>query len=252
MEMIVLVGLGLLIAIGLGYLGSPTFKGKVGEARVSSAISRGLDPDIYRSYHDITLPSGDGTTQIDHLIVARFGLFVIETKNMQGWIFGSEKQSSWTQVIYGKKTKFQNPLRQNFKHVKAIEAHLGIPISTIHNVVVFSGSAQPKTDMPSSVLWNHRSLPRYVLSKQDVVFTGEQLAGMHAALESAALPASKATHKAHVAHVKIEITRRKNDPNACPKCSARMVERTNKKTGQKFLGCSRFPKCRGVRQVASA
>ena len=34
---------------------------------------------------------------------------------------------------------------------------------------------------------------------------------------------------------------------ACPKCGKTMVERSNRKTGQKFWGCSTFPVCRGVR-----
>ena len=34
---------------------------------------------------------------------------------------------------------------------------------------------------------------------------------------------------------------------ACPKCGKAMVERNNRKTGQKFWGCSAFPVCRGVR-----
>lgn len=34
---------------------------------------------------------------------------------------------------------------------------------------------------------------------------------------------------------------------ACPKCGKAMVERNNRKTGQKFWGCAAFPACRGVR-----
>ena len=38
-----------------------------------------------------------------------------------------------------------------------------------------------------------------------------------------------------------------NTQPVCPKCGKAMVERSNRKTGQKFLGCSAFPACRGVR-----
>lgn len=51
---------------------------------------------------------------------SRFGIFAIETKNMQGWIFGSKRQAEWTQKIYKRTFKFQNPLRQNYKHTKAL------------------------------------------------------------------------------------------------------------------------------------
>lgn len=68
----------------------------------------------YVRFHDVMLPTPDGTTQIDHVFVSRFGVFVVETKNMAGWIFGSERGRRWTQVLPGgRKTSFQNPLRQN-------------------------------------------------------------------------------------------------------------------------------------------
>ncbi len=72
--------------------------------------------------NDLTLPDGEGaTTQIDHLLLSPFGVFVIETKNYKGWIFGSERQKQWTQKIYKKSFKFQNPIHQNYKHMKVLE-----------------------------------------------------------------------------------------------------------------------------------
>jgi len=64
-------------------------------------VNRGLrnfDPSRYRHFHGLYLPrpDGKGTTQIDHIVVSRYGIFVIETKNYRGWIFGSEKQRDWT------------------------------------------------------------------------------------------------------------------------------------------------------------
>lgn len=63
-----------------------------------------LDKEIYHRINNVTLPKNNGmTTQIDHIIVSVFGIFVIETKNYKGWIFGNEKQEKWTQVIKGGK-----------------------------------------------------------------------------------------------------------------------------------------------------
>ncbi len=59
-------------------------------------------------------------TQLDHVVVSRFGVFVIETKNYRGWIFGSEKQPQWTQQIYRQKNRFQNPLHQNASSAKNV------------------------------------------------------------------------------------------------------------------------------------
>lgn len=78
-------------------------KGGVGELKVQSYINRGLNGTICRPLHDLTLPTKDGTTQIDHVVVSKFGVFVIETKNLAGWIFGDSESRKWTQSIYGNK-----------------------------------------------------------------------------------------------------------------------------------------------------
>ena len=57
-------------------------KGKWGERRVQTTIGRRLNYRTYPSLHDLTLPTPDGTTQVDHVVVSRFGIFVIETKNL--------------------------------------------------------------------------------------------------------------------------------------------------------------------------
>lgn len=73
-----------------------------------------LDAKIYIDINDVTIQTPTGTTQIDHIIVSKFGIFVIETKNMSGWIFGSPDQAQWTQSLPGgNRFRFQNPLRQN-------------------------------------------------------------------------------------------------------------------------------------------
>lgn len=118
-----------------------------------------LDKGTYHRVHNVTLPTRDGTTQIDHILVSCFGVFVLETKNMRGWIFGGEKQAQWTQKLYKHTLKFQNPLRQNFKHVKVIEATLQIPPDMIHSVVVFVGGSTFKTDMPSNVTYHRVHQP---------------------------------------------------------------------------------------------
>lgn len=69
------------------------FKGWVGEVQTSLGQHFFLDPKVYVSINNITLSGSNGTTQIDHVIVSRFGIFVVETKNMEGWIYGSEKDS---------------------------------------------------------------------------------------------------------------------------------------------------------------
>ena len=64
-------------------------KGMMGEFAVEMGAALTLPPSVYRRYLDVTLPTVDGTTQIDHVFVSVFGVFVVETKNKGGWIFGS-------------------------------------------------------------------------------------------------------------------------------------------------------------------
>ena len=71
------------------------FKGWFGEKLTTFGLWLGLDDNIYRRIHDIILPSKNGTTQVDHVLISAFGIFVIETKNMKGWIFGGQNDSTW-------------------------------------------------------------------------------------------------------------------------------------------------------------
>src|SRR5215510_12738215 len=135
----------------IGILQSPWFRGLRGEAFVKLAAWLRLPAKTYQRLHNVMMPTPDGTTQIDHIFVSQFGIFVVETKNMKGWIFGSEDQRQWTQIIFKRSFKFQNPLRQNYKHVKALEATLDVPPKAIRSVVAFVGYSTFKSPMPRNV-----------------------------------------------------------------------------------------------------
>ena len=132
-----LIPLLILVAI----LKSRWFKGIIGEFLVNISAKFLLDKNEYHLTKNVTLPTEDGTTQIDHIIVSVYGIFVVETKNMKGWIFGKENQSTWTQKIYKHLSKFQNPLHQNYKHVKTLEQLLGLQDNQVHSLVVFVGES---------------------------------------------------------------------------------------------------------------
>ena len=86
----------------ISFLKSPTFKGWFGEKMVEKAANRKLPHDSYHDLQNVTLATDEGSTQIDHIYVSRFGIFVVETKNYKGWIYGKVKDAKWTQNIYGK------------------------------------------------------------------------------------------------------------------------------------------------------
>ena len=74
----VLIGILFFIVI---ILKSPWFKGWIGELQINLITKVFLDKNVYRLIKNVTLPTDGGTTQIDHVIVSRFGVFVVETKS---------------------------------------------------------------------------------------------------------------------------------------------------------------------------
>ena len=125
-----------------------------GELLVRSELRR-----HYRDWmllDDVLLPSGQGTTQIDHILVSPGGVFLIETKDMNGWVFGSPDQKQWTQSfaagrssrevgITSKQFTFYNPLLQNKGHAKALVNLAIVGWWWLRPIVVFVGDAELKT-----------------------------------------------------------------------------------------------------------
>lgn len=192
------------LAILIGILKSPWFKGVAGEFIVNLSAKLLLDKNEYRLIKNVTLPTDDGTTQIDHIIVSRYGIFVVKTKNMKGWIFGSQNQKTWTQKIYKKSYKFQNPLHQNYKHVKTLEQMLGLNDEQFYSVVVFIGDATLKTVLPNNVTTGAGYI-KFINSKKRPVLTAEQVEEIVRTIETGRLEPSARTHKDHVMHVKSKV-----------------------------------------------
>ena len=98
-------------------------KGDIGEYTINFNISR-LGKE-YKQLDNLMLWINGRTTEIDHVVVSPTGIFVIETKNRAGYIYGSENQREWTQAFNKySKYKFPNPLRQNSYHIKALKQNL--------------------------------------------------------------------------------------------------------------------------------
>nr|WP_216624967.1 NERD domain-containing protein [Vibrio alginolyticus] len=223
-------------------------KGVFGEFLVNRLLSK-LPESDYTLIKDVTLPTSDGTTQVDHIVVSKYGIFVVETKNMKGWIFGSARQKQWTQKIYRHSSKFQNPLHQNYKHIKALETLLGCSEEHLHSVIVFIGDSTFKTEMPPNVTYARGSI-RYIQQFNEVVFSDKDYARLTESINQIKLKRGVITDLKHRKHVK-EVVTSKASSNQCPRCGSEMVLRETKRgenIGKQFWGCSTFPKCRAVKQ----
>ena len=196
----------------------------------------------YHHFKNIILPTSRGTSEIDHLIVSPFGLFVIENKDRSGWIFAEESARHWTAVHFKRRYQFQNPLHQNFGHVKALEELLSIDASKIHSAVVFRGRFEFKTPIPKNVFLH--SCASWVGGKTQVVLDVAEVNRVLAVLESRATSGFFAT-VGHVASVKSKY----RSTTVCPKCGGALVQRIAKKgpmPGSRFLGCANYPACKYV------
>ena len=238
----------IIIAIVM-FFKSPFGKGLLGEMLVNFAIHIRLDKQKYHLLKNITLPTIDGTTQIDHIIVSQYGIFVIETKNMKGWIFGDEHKKVWTQKIFKHTTKFQNPLHQNYKHLKTLESSLNVNLDKIFSVIVFVGDSTFKTKMPKNVTYAG-GLFSFIDSKNKILLSSEEVKNIISTIENGRLSKNFKTHREHIEHVN-NIVSEKKHKNICPRCNNELVLRTVKKgtnKGKQFYGCSSYPKCRYTKQ----
>jgi predicted RNA-binding Zn-ribbon protein involved in translation (DUF1610 family) len=101
---------------------------------------------LYNTY----LVTEKGSTEIDCIMVHTSGIYVIESKNYSGWIFGNEKDKYWTQSLLSgkgrksKKIKFYNPILQNAGHIKNIRKVVNSDSIPIHSLIVFSQRCELK------------------------------------------------------------------------------------------------------------
>lgn len=221
------------------------FRGWLGEKVTAFVMWRTLDSHTYRSFHNLIIPSGNGTTQIDHLLISPYGLFIVETKYRTGWIFGSADKPKWTQTLRGKKYSFQNPLRQTFRQKKLLAEYLKVNESMIHTVVCFVGDCTFKTQLPSNVI--NSKLGRYIQHFNQRILSARDIAAILHSLNKH-VSESKLTSKDHVQSLR----ERHSSNTICPNCGSDLVIRTTRKginIGSQFLGCTKYPKCRFTKNV---
>ncbi len=127
-----------------------------GEQEIAHILAEGLSYKDYFIFNNLTIPSDhNGSSQIDHLVVSKFGIFVIESKDYKGWIFGGKDQDNWTQSLPGGKNKFQfqNPIRQNWSHIMSLKLLMpSIAENTYQSIIVFTDSCEFKTEPIANVV----------------------------------------------------------------------------------------------------
>lgn len=184
------------------WIGNPATIGKLGERVIAKRLRAGLPKDEYLILSDIYLPIEDNaTTQIDHVVVSRYGIFVVESKNYSGWIFGDKDSPKWTQTMFRKKSTFQNPIRQNYRHICAIAENLGIPKMYLKSVVVFTGDCEFKTEMPECVVYS-RKVATYICTFTEPIINEKQVSEIAEVMQEWNQCVTDAQRKKHVSNLR--------------------------------------------------
>jgi restriction system protein len=221
-------------------------KGWTGELKTKIVNGLSLDEN-YKIFNDIIIKTERGSTQIDHVIVSVFGIFVIETKDKSGWIFGDTDQDKWTQVIFGEKYKFQNPLRQNYFHTKTLSAFLGVDHDKIYSLIVFWGDCEFKTPMPDNVFkggFLGGKLKNYIRTRQALLYSPEEVNRICEIL----IKVKDSQGFFSDWHHARELHEKYNNSSKCPKCGGDLIKR-HSKANNEFWGCSNFPRCYYTKEI---
>ena len=218
------------------------------------------------------LPKSDGTfTEIDLILLHESGVYVIESKNYSGWIFGNEEQRQWTQSLPGrngraKKIRFFNPISQNKGHLKWLKKYADISKDVpFYSFIVFSDRCELKKIVLTSgnhFVLNRRNLFQKVQENAEhvgVKLTQAEIDTLYKHL----YPLTQVTEEQKALHAET-VQRKKNlaipaataetpsEERICPRCGGKLVIRTAKKgkrAGKQLWGCSNFPKCRFTENI---
>lgn len=229
--------------------------GHMGEYLTEYALAHGALPGRKRTWTNVLVPK-DGAVvdeaELDVLMLHERGVFVFESKNYSGWIFGSEDQRTWTQSLNrSTKNRFYNPIMQNAAHVRALSQRLVVPEEQFMSYIVFSNRCELKKVPREGAGWRlcHRDdllrLVRSDLTGRDLVFNGLQFSTLESRIDELSRMSTDEARESHVRDVTAA-----REGFVCPRCGGDLVERDGRYG--KFLGCSNYPKCRFTRKLGVA
>jgi hypothetical protein len=231
----------LAIILILMVLRLPLVKGVIGELIVKLIIGKTTEKEGKEKFviNNLLLQQDNGkTSQTDHVVINKNGVFVIETKNYSGRIYGDDYRKEWTQVLnYGKvKNHFYSPVKQNAVHIHRISELLSEDIP-VHLVVVFvkGNTAYIK----SKYVYTLYGLMRRLKKTNENQLSLDKMKEIYEKLTTNN-KSSAISNREHVANIR----NTQNDiaNHICPRCGGTLVERKGRNGS--FWGCSNYPQCR--------
>ena len=242
--------------------------GRYGEYLLYKRLEK-LEKSGAKFLFNLYIPKANGeTTELDMIMISSKGIFVFESKNYSGWIFGSENQKNWYQTLpTGKgrshKESFYNPIMQNKTHVAALDEFIEEAIP-IYSVIVFSDKCVFKdvhvesTDVALIYLSQAKQVVSDVLNEDDGVLLSEDCIEEIYNKLYLCSQVSEEEKNQHIQTIRDKKSASKSEyfddfqSLKCPKCGGSLVLRTTKKgenVGNQFYGCSNYPKCKYTKNV---
>lgn len=257
-------GGGLFSLIKLGVFIAKRISGSSGAGRRGERAVRwrlGWLPDEYFVLNDLMLDRGHGyTSQIDHVVVSRYGIFVIETKNISGYIYGSERAQTWKRIwkawYHGfersNELEFDNPIHQNEAHIKALSAKLGSRATKFIPIIAFSTNAELRVSAEHTHVVYSTQMRRLIRAYNEPVMSLEQAKQIYDYLLSINVTDEQVReqHSARAQINKSNYRYRQQESLAngkCPQCGGNLILR-NGKFGA-FYGCSNYSNCKYTHPV---
>ena len=203
---------------------------------------------------NLYLPKDNGeTSEIDLIFITQKGIFVFESKNYSGCIFGDDKGKNWTAMLPNKqKNYFYNPIKQNKTHLKWMRKFVGEDVP-LFSIIVFSERCELKKITVESedvkVIKRDRvyATVRDIWDAHDDVLPDEKVEELYISLKNLS-NVDKEVKEKHIDNINKRLEERETeDKKICPRCGSELVLRTAKSgahAGEQFYGCSAFPKCR--------
>lgn len=233
---------------------SPKLKGVFGEWQVKSKLKR-LGEE-YTSFHNLYIPTPEGRmAQVDHIVTSPYGLFVIETKHYNGWIFGNEFTPDWAQVIYQKQFKMYNPIRQNYGHIQSLIAYLDkVDHETVHSVIAFSTQSTFKftQSFQTATVIQFPELLKAIRAYRVQCISRQSIQEINSQLERLVVKdltkkrQIKQKHRRMIQEVRSKKMKNRISSTStgkpCPKCQGHLQLKSGRYG--KFYGCTNYPNCR--------
>lgn len=226
--------------------------GDLGEYAVSRKLWW-LPRNQYFVINDLIFQRDNGnTTQIDHVVVSPYGIFVIETKNIYGYIHGSDNSKLWRSCWRNRDLAFDNPILQNKAHILALAEKLKLRDERFISIIAFSTNAELQVSVNDAYVIYWSQVLNLIRRFKEPIMTIEEAHEIYSFITAINITDKKSRQehavRARVNRNNYEVRSQEAvEDGRCPKCGGHLVLRNGKHGA--FYGCSNYPNCKYTHQA---